>query len=114
GGRDRTWGAVHCLHPFVPSAEDGGLWRVRQGAAGIEVARSGNIARDRCALGVMTTQSADKCGEIYVGGVCVQLLAEGDAIVRMMRNNKIWEPQTRAAWGGLVRPGDVVVDVGAY
>ena len=61
----------------------------------------------------MTTR-IEKSGIVVVGQVEVQLLAEGDAIVRMMRNGKIWEPETRAIWGQLVRSDDVVVDVGAY
>ena len=61
----------------------------------------------------MTTR-VDKCGVIEVGNVMVQLLAAEDAIVRMMRNGKVWEPETRAIWGHLVRADDVVVDVGAY
>jgi FkbM family methyltransferase len=62
----------------------------------------------------VTTQSAAKTDWVLVGSILVELLAEGDAIVRMMRNNKRWEPETRAIWKTLVRPGDVVVDVGAY
>jgi FkbM family methyltransferase len=60
----------------------------------------------------MTT--LEKTGAIYVGGVPVHLLAEGDAIVRMTRNGKVWEPETRSAWDRLLRPGELVMDVGAY
>lgn len=51
---------------------------------------------------------------IPVGHVNVQLIAEGDAIVRMTNNGKEWEPQTRMMWGELCQPGDMVLDVGAY
>ena len=61
----------------------------------------------------MTTQT-DKCGIVRVGNVDVQLLAAGDVIVRMMRNGKDWEPETRAIWRGLIFEDRVVVDVGAY
>jgi FkbM family methyltransferase len=53
-------------------------------------------------------------GSIDVGGVCVQILCEGDAIMRMMANGKQWEPQTRAIWSTLVETGKGVIDVGAY
>jgi FkbM family methyltransferase len=48
------------------------------------------------------------------GNVRVHLIVEGDAIVRMMRNGKAWEPETRLAWPELVAPDEVVIDVGAY
>ena len=54
---------------------------------------------------------------ISVGHVNVQLIADGDAIARMMLNGKAWEPETRGVWGELVQqcgPDDVVLDVGAY
>jgi FkbM family methyltransferase len=51
---------------------------------------------------------------IPVGGVMVELIDDGDAIARMTKNGKSWEPATRAIWGALVRPGDMVIDVGAY
>jgi FkbM family methyltransferase len=44
----------------------------------------------------------------------VHLLAADDAIVRMTRNQKIWEPETRGVWQQLVRGDEIVVDVGAY
>jgi FkbM family methyltransferase len=55
-----------------------------------------------------------KTTTIPVGGVMVELIDDGDAIARMTNNGKDWEPATRAIWGALVRPGDMVIDVGAY
>jgi FkbM family methyltransferase len=55
-----------------------------------------------------------KTATIRVGEVDVQLLREGDAIMRMMANGKLWEPETREIWGRLVYPGDCMIDVGAY
>jgi FkbM family methyltransferase len=60
----------------------------------------------------MNTQT--KSYEVPVGNKVVRLLPEGDVIVRMLRNGKAWEPETRAQWGSLVTPLDIVVDVGAY
>ena len=54
---------------------------------------------------------------IPVGHVNVQLLTDGDAIARMMLNGKEWEPETRAAWDGLIQRcpvSDLVLDIGAY
>jgi FkbM family methyltransferase len=53
---------------------------------------------------------------IPVGHVNVQLIAEGDAIVRMTQNGKAWEPETRSVLGEwLVQsPLCTVLDVGAY
>jgi len=56
----------------------------------------------------------NKTTMIQVSGVLVELLTEGDAIARMTNNQKDWEPGTRSVWGGLTRPGDMVIDVGAY
>ena len=51
---------------------------------------------------------------IVVGNAQVQLLDDGDAIVRMTNNRKLWEPDTRGYWRNLVKRETVVVDIGAY
>jgi FkbM family methyltransferase len=51
---------------------------------------------------------------IWVANVQVELLDDGDAIVRMTNNKKLWEPETRACWHSLRKEGELVIDVGAY
>lgn len=51
---------------------------------------------------------------IQVGTVQVQLLDADDVIVRMTKNGKVWEPETRAMWGELTQPETLMIDIGAY
>jgi len=51
---------------------------------------------------------------IDVGGVMIQLVDEGDAIVRAIKQGKRWEAETRAMWPSLIDPLTTVIDVGAY
>jgi FkbM family methyltransferase len=62
----------------------------------------------------MTERLCDRTAVIRVGEVDVQMLCEGDAIMRMTANNKLWEPETREVWPELFDPRDGVIDVGAY
>jgi len=55
-----------------------------------------------------------KTTTIAVGGMFVELITAGDAIARMTNNGKDWEPGTRSIWGALIKPGDCMIDVGAY
>ena len=58
-------------------------------------------------------QEAKSC-LVEVLDVWVELISEGDAIVRRLLNGKGWESETRAAWRSLVVKGKTVIDVGAY
>jgi FkbM family methyltransferase len=51
---------------------------------------------------------------VRVSDVHVDLIEDGDTIVRRLNNGKGWEDETRSTWRELVRKGRTVIDVGAY